>query len=237
VLDIISGGRVEMGLAIGYRKKEMAAFGVDSTKRGRMFDEWLEIVTRLWAGETVDFDGRFFSIKGAKVMPPAPRGRIPLYIGGYSDKAMERVVRFGDGYFGNEEVIDLYAEKMRGQGKDVNSGSVRIIGMMTIIAEDPERAIEELAPCYHYINNCYGQWFSEDEAGLDVGIKPMSLEEFKQSGLLQILTPDEAITMLRQLQERTPLDHYAMMMPPGLPPAKFVEYADVVARKVVPAFC
>lgn len=236
VLDIISGGRVEMGLGIGYRRREMAAFGVDSTRRGRMFDEWLQIVTRLWAGETVDFAGEHYTLTGAKVMPPAPRGRIPLYIGGFSPKAMERVARYGDGYFGNEAVSDLYAEKMRDQGKAEGSGSVRIIGMMTMIAEDPERAMDELAPCYHYINNSYGEWFAEDQAGMDSGIKPMTLEEFKQSGLLQILTPDEAIAMLRGMRETMPLDHYAMMMPPGLPPARFVEYCDVFARKVIPAF-
>ncbi len=236
VLDILSDGRVEMGLGIGYRRRETAAYGVDSTKRGRMFDEWLQIVTRLWAGETVDFAGKFYDIKGAKVMPPAPRGRIPLYIGGFSEKAMERVARYGDGYFGNEAVSDMYADKMREQGKDLDSGSVRIIGMMTMIADDPEKAIEDLAPGYHYINNSYGEWFNEDQTGLDTGIKPMSIEEFKKSGLLQILTPDECIDMLRKMQETMPLDHYSMMMPPGLPPAKFVEYADVFAKKVIPAF-
>ncbi|RYE64493.1 MAG: LLM class flavin-dependent oxidoreductase, partial [Oxalobacteraceae bacterium] len=53
VLDIFSSGRLEMGLAIGYRKRETAAFGVDFTKRGKLFDEWLQIVTQLWAGEEV----------------------------------------------------------------------------------------------------------------------------------------------------------------------------------------
>jgi len=236
VLDIISDGRIEMGLGIGYRRRETKAYGVDSTKRGKMFDEWLEIVTRLWAGETVDFDGKFYSIEGAKIMPPAPRGRIPLYIGGFSDKAMQRVAKYGDGYFGNEEVTDLYAEKMRDQGKDVKSGSVRIIGMMTMIADDPEEATEELAPYYHHINNTYGAWFAEDDVGMTSGIETMSLEQFKQSGLLQILTPDEAIAMLRNMQETTPLDHYAMMMPPGLPPERFVHYAEIVSQKVIPAF-
>lgn len=237
VLDIISGGRVEMGLGIGYRKREMAAYGVDSTTRGRLFDEWLEIVTRLWAGETVDFEGRFFNLSGARIMPPAPRGRIPLYIGGLTEKAMERVARYGDGYLGNEEICDLYAKKMLEQGKDPHQGKVRIIGMMVMIADDPEKAFEELAPYYYYINSSYAEWFAEGaDAGIDGGIGRMSLEEFKQSGLLQIWTPDEAIATLRKYQETTPLDHFTMMMPPGLPPARFVEYADVVAKKVIPAF-
>lgn len=235
VLDILSGGRVEMGLGIGYRTRELEAYGVDKSTRGRLFDEWLEIVTRLWAGETVDFEGRFFSIKGAKVMPPTPRGKIPLYIGGLSEKALARSARYGDGYFGDEAVCALYAEKVREQGKDINLGSVRIIGMMTMIADDPEQAADELAPYYHYINNSYGEWFKEDFVGRDSGIETMTLEQFKRSDLLRIWTPEEAIAQLRKFQESVPLDHFAMMMPPGLPPKRFVDYADVVARKVIPA--
>ena len=92
VLDILAAGRLEVGLAIGYRKRETAAYGVDFTKRGRMFDEWLEIVTRLWAGETVDYAGQFYQFQGAMLMPPATRGRVPLFIGGFADKAVDRVV-------------------------------------------------------------------------------------------------------------------------------------------------
>src|ERR1019366_5905919 len=108
VLDIISGGRLEVGLAIGYRRRETAAFGVDFTKRGRMFDEWLQITTRLWAGETVDFAGQYYTLTGAKLMPPAPRGRIPLYIGSFTDKAMERVARYGDGFIGSGDLCNMY---------------------------------------------------------------------------------------------------------------------------------
>lgn len=236
VLDILSGGRVEMGLGIGYRRRELAAYGVDSTTRGRLFDEWLEIVTRLWSGETIDFAGQFFNLTGAKIMPPAPRGRIPLYIGGLTEKALARSARYGDGYLGDEGVCELYAQKVVEQGKDISKGSVRIIGMMTMIAEDPEQAFEELAPYYHYINNSYGEWFKEDFVGRESGIATMTLEEFKQSGLLRIWTPDEAIAALLKFQETMPVDHFTMMMPPGLPPARFVEYAEIVAKKVIPAF-
>jgi alkanesulfonate monooxygenase SsuD/methylene tetrahydromethanopterin reductase-like flavin-dependent oxidoreductase (luciferase family) len=236
VLDIISGGRVEMGLGIGYRQREMDAYGIDKTTRGKLFDEWLEIVTRLWAGETVDFKGRFFDIKGAKVMPPAPRGHIPLYIGGLTEKAIERTARYGDGYFGDDGVIDIYAQKMAERGRDLSTGRVRIIGMMVQIAEDVEDAFEELAPYYHYINNNYAEWFTEGSVGRENGIATMTLDEFKASGLLQVWTPDQAIDKLRAYQKVTPIDHYTMMMPPGLPPSRFREYMKLVSEKVMPAF-
>ncbi len=237
VLDIFSGGRLEIGIAIGYRRRETAAFGVDFTKRGRIFDEWLQIVTRLWAGETVDFQGRHYTLNGAKVMPPAPRGRIPLHIGGFTAAAMERVARYGDGYIGTEEVCGQYVETLRDQGKDVGQAKVRITALFLAVAQDPERAMEELAPYYHHVNNVYGDWFVEDQAlGVAEGLKPMALDEFKTSGALQIITPEAAIALFKSMQDRMPLDHVMMMMPPGLPAARFIDYAQVFANEVMPAF-
>lgn len=234
VLDILSGGRMEMGLAIGYRRRESAAYGADFGKRGRIFDEWLQIVTRLWSGETVDFAGQHFALTGAKIMPPAPRGRIPLYIGSFTGKAMERVARYGDGFIGSGDLCDLYADKLCEQGKDLALARVRSTELFLAVAHDPERAMDELAPCYHHVNNSYAEWFNEDQAV--EGLKRMSLEEFKASGILQIMTPDGAIAMLKAKQARMPLEHVMMMMPPGLPAARFVEYAQVFASEVIPAF-
>jgi alkanesulfonate monooxygenase SsuD/methylene tetrahydromethanopterin reductase-like flavin-dependent oxidoreductase (luciferase family) len=239
ILDILSGGRAEMALAIGYRRRETEAYGVDFTKRGSRFDEFLEIVRALWAGETVSYEGRHYQIRNAKIMPPSPRGQIPLYIGGFADKALERVAKYADGYFGNEEVCDQYIEKVRAQGKDPAKAGIRIQALFTVVSDDPERAMEELAPYYHYANNAYGLWLNEDQGtiGLDnPALRPMSLEDFKKSRILQILTPDKAIARFKAMQARMPIEHVMMMMPPGLPAARFVEYAELFARDVMPAF-
>jgi alkanesulfonate monooxygenase SsuD/methylene tetrahydromethanopterin reductase-like flavin-dependent oxidoreductase (luciferase family) len=237
LLDIVAAGRMEMGLAIGYRRRETAAFGVDFTKRGRMFDEWLQIVTRLWAGETVDFAGQYYQLNGAKLMPPAPRGRIPLFIGGFGDKAVERVVRYGAGYLGSEDVCLAYIEKLRELGRDTDDAKLRITGLFTVVADDPEQAMDELAPHFHHVNNSYGAWFNEDKVvDAEDALAPMTLEQFKSSGILQIMTPDAAIAMFKDLQRRMPLDHYMMMLPPGLPAARFIHYAEIFAQKVMPAF-
>lgn len=233
VLDILSSGRLEMGLAIGYRRRESAAFGVDFTKRGRMFDEWLRIVTQLWAGDEINFAGQHFTLTGAKLSPPTPRGRIPLYIGSFTDKAMERVARYGDGFIGSGELCDLYAAKLQQQGKDLASARIRA-DLFFVVAHDPEKALDELAPYYHHVNNTYGEWFNEDKSV--EGLTSMSLDAFKASGILQVMTPDAAISMLKAKQKRMPLEHVMMMMPPGLAPARFVEYAQVFAKEVIPAF-
>lgn len=238
VLDIISGGRTEMALAIGYRRREYDAYGLDFRTRGSRFDEFLHIVRELWAGETVTFEGRHYTVKDAKIMPPSPRGQIPLYIGGFADKALARVAKYADGYFGNEEFCDQYVAKLHEQGKDPAQAGIRIQGLFFAVADDPEKAMDELAPYYHYINNSYSVWMGEDNAiGIDDPmLKPMDLEQFKKSGILQIVTPEAAVTKFKSLQARTSADHFMMMMPAGLPAPRFMEYAQLFADKVIPEF-
>lgn len=238
VLDALSGGRLAMGLAIGYRAREYAAHGLDFTKRGARFDEFLHIVRRLWDGETVDFEGRFFNLNGAQVRPLSSRGQIPLYIGGFAPKAMERVAKYGDGYFGNADIWPLYRQKLEELGKNPAAARIWIQGLMLVVAHDKQAALDELAPYYHHVNNSYGEWMNEDKSiGIDdVAIKPMDLDSFKASGIMQILTPDEAIAYFRRLLEKAPVEHFTMMMPPGLPAERFLAYADIFAREVIPAF-
>jgi alkanesulfonate monooxygenase SsuD/methylene tetrahydromethanopterin reductase-like flavin-dependent oxidoreductase (luciferase family) len=236
VLDILSGGRLDVGLAIGYRRRETAAFDVDFTRRGARFDEFLQIVTRLWAGETVTFEGKHFHVQGAKVMPPAPGGRIPLYIGGFAEKAMERVARYGQGYVGSPDVCGLYVDKLREQGRDPGSARIRVTGLTFFVADDPDAAMEELAPHFLHVNNSYGEWFAEDQALGMQGMKPKSLDEYKASGELQIVTPEAAIAMFKDMQAKMPIEHFMMARPPGLPARRFLHYAEVFAKKVMPAF-
>ncbi|MCJ8156108.1 LLM class flavin-dependent oxidoreductase [Sphingomonas sp. LaA6.9] len=238
VLDILSNGRLEMALAIGYRRRETEAYGVDFSKRGSQFDEFLEIVRKLWAGATVSFEGRHYTVNNAAIMPQSPRGQIPLYIGGFAEKALARVAKYADGYFGNEDVCGLYADKLREEGKDPAEARIRIQGLFLTVARDPQTAMDELAPYFHHVNNTYGQWLNEDKAsGIDdVALKPMSLEAFKTSGILKILTPEQAIDHFRAMQARIPVEHFMMMLPPGLPPARFMPYAELFANEVIPAF-
>ena len=238
-LDILSGGRAEMALAIGYRRREYDAFGLDFARRGSRFDEFLQVVKALWAGETVDFEGKHFTLKGAKLMPPAPRGDVPLLIGGFVEKALERVARHADGYFGNVEVSHTYLAKLAELGRDPAQGRILQPALFDVVAEDPDAAMEELAPYYHHVNNTYGEFMAEDKAiGIEgAAMAPMSLEAFKTSGILQIRTPEAAIAHYERSKAEYPaLEHIMLMRPPGLSAERFQAYARVVAEKVMPAF-
>jgi alkanesulfonate monooxygenase SsuD/methylene tetrahydromethanopterin reductase-like flavin-dependent oxidoreductase (luciferase family) len=237
VLDILSGGRLEMALAIGYRRREYEAMGAPFTKRGKRFDEFLAIAVPLLAGKTVDFEGEHYRVKGA-ALSPAPLGKLPLYIGGFADKALDRVILHGDGYFGDPASSKKLAATLTERGIDPASLPVRVPDLYTMIADDPEAAQEELAPYYHHVATTYGAWAVEDNAlGMDTpATEPMTLDVFKASGMLRIITPGEAIAQIGKLREQVPVEHYMFMRPPGLPAERFRHYAGVLAEKVIPAF-
>jgi alkanesulfonate monooxygenase SsuD/methylene tetrahydromethanopterin reductase-like flavin-dependent oxidoreductase (luciferase family) len=240
VVDVISNGRLEIALALGYRRRETDAYGLDfSTRPGRM-DEFLQIVRRLWSGERVSFEGRHFNLKDAFVTPSPPRGRIPLFVGAYSEKAMARVARYGDGYLGAHELYEVYAAKLRDSGKAPADGRFYQASLPLVVARDPEKALHELAPYYHHVSNMYGVWLTEDgyDGRVQVAEAPrtLSLEAFKGSGLLQVLTPAQAIAFFCDMRAKTPVEHVTIAVPPGIPLSTFAPYAELFANEVAPAF-
>ena len=96
----IAPGRLTLGIGIGGEDRhEIEVCGVDPKTRGRRMDECLQILRELADGTPVTFDGQFFSLKDALIVP-APSPRIPLIVGGRSDAAVRRAARLGDGWLG-----------------------------------------------------------------------------------------------------------------------------------------
>ena len=236
VIDCIAGGRLEIGLAIGYRQREYEAFGLDFRQRGARFEEFLTLLRALWAGETVTHDGPHFTLTNASIAPLPPRGRIPLAIGGFAPKALARVARHGDAYFGNAEVWPAMKEQLEQAGRDPDEFGILLPALYTFIARDPQAAMAELAPHFHFMHQSYGAWMNENNAiGLESAqSQDMDLDTFKASGLLEILTPDEAVTRYSALADEMPLRHVAMTWPPGLSPDRFLAYASDIAADVIP---
>lgn len=240
VADIFSGGRFEMGLGLGWRRAETEAYGIDFKTRASRTDEFLEIVRRLWDGETFSYDGRHFKLKNASIRPPPVRGHIPLWVGGYVDKGLDRVVKYGDGYFGNIDLCGQYLAKLKAAGKDPVKARMQALDIFLVVADDPDKARAELAPYFHHVNNAYGAWFTEEEyysqMKMPASPSPMSLDDFLKTGMLQIKTPAEAIAHFNGVLAKAPVEHFMLAVPPGLSPHKFVPYAELFAKKVMPAF-
>ncbi len=100
-LDYLTGGRVDLGVGVGWCKEEVLACGYAFEDRGERCDEILDILKKLWSEPVVDHEGKHFQIQGARMDPkPVQDGGIPLIIGGYSGPAMRRCARIGDGWLG-----------------------------------------------------------------------------------------------------------------------------------------
>lgn len=99
-LSQMAPGRLVLGVGVaGEDRTEVSNMGVDPSSRGRRMDETLGLLRRLATGEEVDHDGEFFSLSGARILPP-PEPRVPIVIGGAGDVAVRRTVEHGDGWLG-----------------------------------------------------------------------------------------------------------------------------------------
>ena len=99
-LDILTGGRLTVGVGAGYVEEELAAFGVPLTERGARTDDYLAAMRAIWRGET-SYEGRFVSYAGvAQWPPPVQRPHPPIVVGGHSPAALNRAARQGNGWFG-----------------------------------------------------------------------------------------------------------------------------------------
>jgi len=98
-IDVLSEGRLLPGFGIGSPLgPEWQALGIDTTTRGRRTDEGLTVIRRLWTEESVDFAGRFVTLRGAAIAPRPVQAELPMWIGGASDAAVRRTARFGTGW-------------------------------------------------------------------------------------------------------------------------------------------
>jgi len=95
-LDVLSGGRLELGVGIGWMRQEMEASGVPFGERGRLADEYIAVLRKVWRGK--GHRGRFVQVPPVLFEPKPIRGTIPIWVGGNSDAALDRVARLGDGW-------------------------------------------------------------------------------------------------------------------------------------------
>jgi probable F420-dependent oxidoreductase len=96
-LDLLSGGRFTLAVGAGYLRSEFAALGVEHAARNDLFDEALEVICAVWAGDDISVEGRAFRARGVTAHP-RPLARPPIWIGGNSARARQRVASHGDGW-------------------------------------------------------------------------------------------------------------------------------------------
>src|SRR5688572_24896132 len=124
-VDLLSGGRLRLGIGVGWSHVEYEALGTEWKTRGARQAEQIEVLRRLWSGESIDFKGRFHDLVGVNIVPPPIQRPIPIWLGGISDAVVKRAARVGDGWMpileAGEEAerkLALLRDEMRTHGRD-----------------------------------------------------------------------------------------------------------------------
>jgi probable F420-dependent oxidoreductase len=106
-LDQVSGGRLDVGVGIGWSKDEYAAVGVPFAQRGRRGDEFLKALKGIWTQDEFELDGEFYKIPRCRVEPkPLQKPHPPITVGGYGPVVVKRAVTLGDGFNGGNVPLD-----------------------------------------------------------------------------------------------------------------------------------
>jgi probable F420-dependent oxidoreductase len=143
-VDLLSGGRLRLGIGVGWNHVEYEALGTDWKTRGARQAEQVEVLRRLWTGDSVDYSGRFHDLKGVNIVPPPAQRPIPIWFGGTSDAVVKRAARLGDGWMpimaADEEAkqkLAMLREEIGNQGRD--AAKFGIEGWLRMHENDPQR--------------------------------------------------------------------------------------------------
>ncbi len=98
-VDVLSGGRMRLGVGIGWNHVEYEALGENFRNRGRRIEEQIVLLRRLWTEELLDFDGKYEHVRQAGINPLPIQRPIPIWMGGMADAVLRRVARLADGWF------------------------------------------------------------------------------------------------------------------------------------------
>jgi probable F420-dependent oxidoreductase len=117
-VDILSGGRLVLGVGVGHTDIEFAALGADFKTRGARIEEQIQVLRLLWTQDVVTFDGRFHSLPGVGINPPPVQRPIPIWMGGWSEPALRRAARIADGICYPMRPIEELRQMVRDAGRD-----------------------------------------------------------------------------------------------------------------------
>lgn len=149
-LDVLCGGRLRLGVGIGWNEVEYEALGESFKNRGRRSEEQIEVMRKLWAASEVEYEGEFHTIPDAGILPLPPRRNIPIWIGGMAPVIAERVGRIADGWLPMaqktlpDEIARMRASA-KAAGRDPDQIGIECIIPPSATPEAARDRIEELA--------------------------------------------------------------------------------------------
>jgi alkanesulfonate monooxygenase SsuD/methylene tetrahydromethanopterin reductase-like flavin-dependent oxidoreductase (luciferase family) len=228
-LDVMSGGRITLGVGQGYRPEEWDAFGVPHAQRGERFQESIEVIRRLWAGDTVTHRGHFGALDGAalSILPLQPGGP-PVWIGAYTERGIQRAAVVGDALIGSSTFDRNALARAHGRFVDVRRSSGRPaptefpVLRETSIAPTREAAIAALRSHLAVKLAAYERW-ARRAMDLERSIANCSIAG----------TPAEAVRQIGEYEELGVTHLILRVQWPGMPHAEVVRTIRLLGEEVL----
>ena len=195
-LSILTEGRFDLGVGLGYRELEFNYFGRSLKNRPSLMEEGVALMRAAWTGEPIHFSGKRYNVDGLQVTPTA-QTTPNIYMGGMADPAIERAARLGDGFLSTGGIgHDVYVKALSDQGKGADAGRI-CAGNWAIIAEDPAAEAAKVGPHVLYQTNEYVSWGAFGPPD-EVPLFPDS-DSAIRDGLYELWDADQAVTELTKM--------------------------------------
>jgi probable F420-dependent oxidoreductase len=245
VVDTISGGRLILGLGLGYRQEEFDGFGVSIKDRKGRMEEGIKILEESWKDQPFSIEGRYNKIKNLNVTPKPVQQPIPIWIGAYQEPAIRRVARLGAPLYlasvGTipflQNQIASFHSALREFGRNPQDIEQPLVRDVYVTARGKEKGWEEIKENVTYIYKGYAEWGSmvDKEGNLITNPNDPRLPEIaKEQGVFG--TAEECIETITTLKQALPsLNHLVCRFEfPGLSYEKAVDSMKLFAEKVMP---
>ena len=246
MLDVISNGRLTLGVAIGYRPDEFALFSVSPERRGARFEEQIAIMRRLWTEDSVTFEGMFFQLQNARIEPkPVQAGGIPIWLGAWGPLGMKRAAQLADAWVpGPTAKLDKilgaregYHAELRAAGKDPASVPAPLTREVVIAATEAQaRELAERHLLVNYRDEYGGGTWNHPLIGAEDSTRVDVLDEIGRDRFI-VGTPEQCIKQIQAFRDKVGMDELiCRLFFPGMPHAHILEELKLLAREVLPAF-
>ena len=196
VVDLASNGRVSFVAGTGYKKSEFEMAGVPYKGRGRMLEEWVDVMRKAWTGEPFEWQGRTVQVR------PVPKTKPhPLIMGGGSGPlAARRAARMRLPFFpgvGDPALQEAYEDECRKVGFE-NGFCVMPKGPgFVLVTEDPDKAWDQISRYAWYDADTYRSW--QEGTRAEVLTAAPDVDALRTEGIYRVVTPDECVAMAEEL--------------------------------------
>jgi probable F420-dependent oxidoreductase len=240
VIDIISKGRLILGVGMGYQDVDFAAYGLRVGERVSLFEEGIELIKRAWTEEKLYFVGTRYTLTNISVTPkPVQQPRPPIWIAAVGDEAMKRAGRVGDALLADsfqlparlKPRVDLYRQTAASRG---NRSQVVLFreGFVAGTRDEAVREYEAALLSTHRYYWRHGSYYQDIKKEEDLDLKRIGLDR------LILGSPKDCAERVRAWNAEIGADYFLIRFkhPAGPPHAKVMEALRLFGEEVIPEF-